>query len=85
MSGMEPTNLHGVRVGVPHEYHVKELPPEILDVWDQGVAWLRSAGAQVVQVSLPSTKLCLPAYYIIACAEASSNLSRYDGVRYGYR
>uniref|UniRef100_K3X8K8 Glutamyl-tRNA(Gln) amidotransferase subunit A, mitochondrial n=1 Tax=Globisporangium ultimum (strain ATCC 200006 / CBS 805.95 / DAOM BR144) TaxID=431595 RepID=K3X8K8_GLOUD len=78
-------DLTGVRVGIPHEYFVKELPDEILAVWDKGVEWLRDAGAQVVSVSLPTTKLCIPAYYIIACAEASSNLSRYDGVRYGYR
>ncbi|KAG7392614.1 Trimeric GatFAB AmidoTransferase(AdT) complex subunit [Phytophthora pseudosyringae] len=78
-------DLTGVRVGVPAEYLVKELPEEILSVWDKGVAWLRDAGAQVVSVSLPTTKLCIPAYYILACAEASSNLSRYDGVRYGYR
>lgn len=78
-------DLTGVRVGVPAEYFVEELPKEILSVWDKGVAWLREAGAQVVSVSLPTTKLCIPAYYILACAEASSNLSRYDGVRYGYR
>lgn len=81
----EPADLKGVRVGVPHEYYVKELPEEILSVWDKGIQWLREAGAEVVQVSLPTTKLCIPAYYIIACAEASSNMSRYDGVRYGYR
>ncbi|KAE9059150.1 Glutamyl-tRNA(Gln) amidotransferase subunit A, partial [Phytophthora fragariae] len=78
-------DLTGVRVGVPAEYFVEELPEEILNVWDKGVAWLREAGAQVVSMSLPTTKLCIPAYYILACAEASSNLSRYDGVRYGYR
>jgi aspartyl-tRNA(Asn)/glutamyl-tRNA(Gln) amidotransferase subunit A len=72
-------------VGIPHEYLVEELPEEITQVWNQGIQWLRDAGARVVHVSLPSTKLCIPAYYILACAEASSNLSRYDGVRYGYR
>uniref|UniRef100_M4BH83 Amidase domain-containing protein n=1 Tax=Hyaloperonospora arabidopsidis (strain Emoy2) TaxID=559515 RepID=M4BH83_HYAAE len=66
-----------------HEYYVRELPEEIVNVWNQGIEWLRSAGAQVVSLSLPTTKLCIPAYYILACAEASSNLSRYDGVRYG--
>ncbi|KAG2767964.1 Glutamyl-tRNA(Gln) amidotransferase subunit A [Phytophthora cactorum] len=81
----QQVDLTGVRVGVPAEYFVQELPEEILNVWDKGVAWLRDAGAQVVSVSLPTTKLCIPAYYILACAEASSNLSRYDGVRYGYR
>ena len=78
-------DLAGVRVGVPAEYYVRELPEEIVNVWNQGIEWLRSAGAQVVSLSLPTTKLCIPAYYILACAEASSNLSRYDGVRYGYR
>ncbi|KAJ0402036.1 hypothetical protein ATCC90586_010184 [Pythium insidiosum] len=78
-------DLTGVRVGVPAEYFVAELPQEIVDVCDRGIQWLRDAGAQVVEVSLPTTKLCIPAYYIIACAEASSNLSRYDGVRYGHR
>ncbi|CAH0493186.1 unnamed protein product [Peronospora farinosa] len=78
-------DLTGVRVGVPAEYFVKELPDEIVEVWDQGITWLRDAGAQVFSVSLPTTKICIPAYYILACAEASSNLSRYDGVRYGYR
>ncbi|KAL7995470.1 putative amidase [Plasmopara halstedii] len=78
-------DLTGVRVGIPVEYSVNELPHEILDVWDKGVAWLRDAGAQVVSASLPTTKICIPAYYILACAEASSNLSRYDGVRYGIR
>ncbi|CAI5709001.1 unnamed protein product [Hyaloperonospora brassicae] len=78
-------DLTGIRVGVPAEYFVRELPEEIVDVWNQGIRWLRDAGAQVVSLSLPTTKLCIPAYYILACAEASSNLSRYDGVRYGYR
>ncbi|GMF19008.1 unnamed protein product [Phytophthora fragariaefolia] len=77
-------DLTGVRVGVPAEYFVEELPDEILSVWDKGVAWLREAGAQVVSIALPTTKMCIPTYYILACAEASSNLSRYDGVRYGY-
>ncbi|KAL0589635.1 hypothetical protein ABG067_002184 [Albugo candida] len=72
-------------VGIPAEYHVTELSPEIIDVWNQGVEWIRRAGAKVVEVSLPTTKLCLPSYYILACAEASSNLSRYDGVRFGHR
>nr|CCA14603.1 glutamyltRNA(Gln) amidotransferase subunit putative [Albugo laibachii Nc14] len=72
-------------VGIPAEYHVTELSPEIIDVWNQGIEWLRRAGAKVVDISLPTTKLCLPSYYIIACAEASSNLSRYDGVRFGHR
>ncbi|KAI9905389.1 hypothetical protein PsorP6_013921 [Peronosclerospora sorghi] len=78
-------DLTGVRVGVPAEYFVEELSDEIVSVWDQGIARLRDAGAEVFHVSLPTTKLCLPAYYILACAEASSNLSRYDGIRYGHR
>ncbi|ETW07667.1 aspartyl/glutamyl-tRNA(Asn/Gln) amidotransferase, A subunit, variant 1 [Aphanomyces invadans] len=72
-------------VGVPKEYYVKELPETILKVWDQGIEWLQQAGVRVVETSLPTTKYALPTYYIIACAEASSNLSRYDGVRYGFR
>ncbi|TDH73235.1 uncharacterized protein CCR75_006221 [Bremia lactucae] len=81
----QQVDLSGFRVGVPMEYFVEELPEDILRVWDEGISWLREAGAQVVSVSLPTTKACISAYYILACAEASSNLSRYDGVRYGYR
>jgi aspartyl-tRNA(Asn)/glutamyl-tRNA(Gln) amidotransferase subunit A len=73
----------GVRVGVPVEYDVKELAPEIRALWQQGLDRLKAAGATIVPISLPHTKFALPAYYIIATAEASSNLSRYDGVRYG--
>ena len=76
-------SLKGLRVGVPREYDVAELSPEIRSLWQQGLDRLKSAGASVVQISLPHTKYALPAYYIIATAEASSNLSRYDGVRYG--
>ncbi|OQR84922.1 glutamyl-tRNA(Gln) amidotransferase subunit [Achlya hypogyna] len=79
------SHLRGVTVGVPNEYFVEELPETILSVWDEGIRHLRDAGARVVEVSLPMTKYALPTYYILACAEASSNLSRYDGVRYGYR
>jgi aspartyl-tRNA(Asn)/glutamyl-tRNA(Gln) amidotransferase subunit A len=78
-------DLRGKRVGIPKEYRIEGLPAEIDAVWDQGIAWLRDAGAQVVEVSLPHTRYALPAYYIIAPAEASSNLARYDGVRYGLR
>ncbi|MFW2853176.1 Asp-tRNA(Asn)/Glu-tRNA(Gln) amidotransferase subunit GatA [Sphingomonas sp. TX0543] len=78
-------SLVGKRVGVPKEYRVDGMPVEIELLWQQGIAWLKDAGAEVVEVSLPHTKYALPAYYIIAPAEASSNLARYDGVRYGER
>ncbi len=78
-------NLKGKRIGIPKEYRVDNMPPEIDALWEQGIAWVRDAGAEVVEVSLPHTKYALPAYYIIAPAEASSNLARYDGVRYGAR
>ena len=77
--------LAGVRVGVPKEYRVDGMPAEIDALWEQGIDWLKDAGAQIVSVSLPHTRYALPAYYIIAPAEASSNLARYDGVRYGLR
>ncbi len=78
-------DLKGKRVGVPREYRVDTMPAEIEALWSQGIDWLRDAGAEIVEVSLPHTKYALPAYYIIAPAEASSNLARYDGVRYGLR
>jgi len=78
-------DLKGLRVGIPKEYRVDNMPEEIEALWQQGIAWLRDAGAEIVEVSLPHTKYALPAYYIIAPAEASSNLARYDGVRYGIR
>ncbi|WP_425230284.1 Asp-tRNA(Asn)/Glu-tRNA(Gln) amidotransferase subunit GatA [Sphingomonas sp.] len=78
-------NLSGIRVGVPVEYRVDGMPGEIDRLWEQGIDWLKDAGAEIVSVSLPHTKYALPAYYIIAPAEASSNLARYDGVRYGLR
>jgi len=78
-------DLRGKRVGIPKEYRVDGMPAEIEALWQQGIAWLRDAGAEIVEVSLPHTKYALPAYYIIAPAEASSNLARYDGVRYGLR
>ena len=78
-------DLKGKRVGVPKEYRVDGMPTEIEALWQQGIDWLRDAGAEIVEVSLPHTKYALPAYYIIAPAEASSNLARYDGVRYGLR
>ncbi len=78
-------DLRGKRIGVPREYRLDGMDPTIAALWDQGLAWLRAAGAEIVDVSLPHTSYALPAYYIIAPAEASSNLARYDGVRYGQR
>jgi len=78
-------DLKGKKVGIPREYRMDGMDAEIAALWDQGVAWLKDAGAEVVEISLPHTKYALPAYYIIAPAEASSNLARYDGVRYGLR
>ncbi len=75
----------GLRIGVPKEYRVDGMPAEIDALWARGVAWLKDAGCEIVDVSLPHTRYALPAYYIIAPAEASSNLARYDGMRYGLR
>ncbi len=79
------SDLKGKRVGIPKEYRVDGMPSAIEALWQQGIDWLRDAGAEIVEVSLPHTRYALPAYYIIAPAEASSNLARYDGVRYGLR
>lgn len=79
------SGVKGMRVGIPKEYQVDGLNPEIQALWDQGIEWLKDMGAVVESVSLPHTKYALPTYYIIAPAEASSNLARYDGVRYGMR
>ncbi|KQN31338.1 glutamyl-tRNA amidotransferase [Sphingomonas sp. Leaf34] len=78
-------SLAGLRVGIPKEYRVEGMPEEIEALWQKGIEWMKDAGATIVEVSLPHTKYALPAYYIIAPAEASSNLARYDGVRYGIR
>jgi aspartyl-tRNA(Asn)/glutamyl-tRNA(Gln) amidotransferase subunit A len=77
--------VKGMTIGIPKEYRLDGMAPEIDALWEQGVAWLKDAGATIVEVSLPHTKYALPAYYIVAPAEASSNLARYDGVRYGLR
>ncbi len=77
--------MKGLQIGVPKEYRVDGMPAEIEALWADGVAWLKDAGCEIVEVSLPHTKYALPAYYIIAPAEASSNLARYDGMRYGLR
>ena len=78
-------SLKGMKIGIPNEYRVDGMPEEIEKVWQQGMQWLKDAGAEIVNISLPHTKYALPAYYIVAPAEASSNLARYDGVRYGLR
>ena len=77
--------LKGKKIGIPKEYRVDGMPDEIEKIWQQGIAWLKDAGAEIVDITLPHTKYALPAYYIVAPAEASSNLARYDGVRYGLR
>ena len=79
------SDLKGKRVGIPKEYRIDGVPDEINALWDKGIEWLKDAGATPVEISLPHTKYALPTYYIIAPAEASSNLARYDGVRYGAR
>ena len=79
------SDLKGKKVGIPKEYRLEGIDPDIDAMWDAGIAMLKDAGAEVVEISLPHTKYALPAYYIIAPAEASSNLARYDGVRYGLR
>ncbi len=78
-------DIRGLRIGIPREYRVDRMPAEIEALWGQGVEWLRAAGAEPVEIRLPMTKYALPTYYIIAPAEASSNLARYDGVRFGLR
>jgi aspartyl-tRNA(Asn)/glutamyl-tRNA(Gln) amidotransferase subunit A len=78
-------SVKGKRIGIPKEYRVDGMSAEIEKLWEQGRAWLKAAGAELVEVSLPHTKYALPAYYIVNPAEASSNLARYDGVRYGLR
>ena len=77
--------VKGLKVGIPKEYRMEGMPEEIEKLWQQGIEWLKGAGAQIMDVSLPYTRYALPAYYIVAPAEASSNLARYDGVRYGLR
>jgi aspartyl-tRNA(Asn)/glutamyl-tRNA(Gln) amidotransferase subunit A len=78
-------SVRGMRIGIPKEYRMPGMPAEIEALWEQGRAWLQAAGATLVEIALPHTKYALPAYYIVAPAEASSNLARYDGVRYGLR
>ena len=78
-------SIKGLRVGIPKEYRADGMSPEIEALWNKGAQWLKGQGAEIVEISLPHTKYALPAYYIVAPAEASSNLARYDGVRYGLR
>lgn len=78
-------DIRGKKIGLPREYRMDGMPAEIEKLWSDGAAMLRDAGAEIVDISLPHTKYALPAYYVIAPAEASSNLARYDGVRYGHR
>ena len=78
-------DIKGKKIGIPKEYRIEGLPVEIEQLWAGGIAMLRDAGAEIIDISLPHTKYALPAYYVIAPAEASSNLARYDGVRYGHR
>ncbi|MGH6827539.1 MAG: Asp-tRNA(Asn)/Glu-tRNA(Gln) amidotransferase subunit GatA [Rhizomicrobium sp.] len=77
--------IKGLRVGIPKEYRMEGAPAEIGLLWEKGAGWLKGQGAEIVDVSLPHTKYALPTYYIVAPAEASSNLARYDGVRFGHR
>lgn len=78
-------DIRGKKIGIPREYRSDDMPEEIESFWQSGIEMLRDAGAEIVDISLPHTKYALPVYYVIAPAEASSNLARYDGVRYGYR
>jgi aspartyl-tRNA(Asn)/glutamyl-tRNA(Gln) amidotransferase subunit A len=78
-------SVKGMKIGIPKEYRIDGMPAEIEKLWEEGARWLKDAGAEMVDISLPHTKYALPAYYIVAPAEASSNLARYDGVRYGLR
>ena len=78
-------NIKDLKIGIPKEYRVDNMPKEIDELWETGKKILKNLGAQLIDISLPHTKYALPTYYIVAPAEASSNLARYDGVRYGYR
>jgi aspartyl-tRNA(Asn)/glutamyl-tRNA(Gln) amidotransferase subunit A len=79
------SSIKGKKIGIPKEYRVEGMPKEIEDLWQKGINIIKEAGAEIVNISLPNTKYALPAYYIVAPAEASSNLARYDGVKYGFR
>lgn len=79
------SNIKGLKIGIPKEYKVEGMPKQITDLWNKGIEISKSLGCEIKEISLPHTKYALPTYYIIAPAEASSNLARYDGVRYGFR
>ncbi|MFN7038258.1 MAG: Asp-tRNA(Asn)/Glu-tRNA(Gln) amidotransferase subunit GatA [Alphaproteobacteria bacterium] len=85
LSGLLSKDIKGMKIGIPKEYYAPGLNNEISELWQKAASWLKEAGATIVDISLPHTKYALPTYYIIAPAEASSNLARYDGVRYGLR
>ncbi len=78
-------SIKGMKIGIPKEYRVEGTHPDVLNIWEQGIEWLKSAGAEIIDITLPNTKYALATYYILAPAETSSNLSRFDGVRYGLR
>ena len=78
-------SIKGMKIGIPKEYKINELSPEVEKIWDEGIKWIQDAGAEIIDVKLPHTKYALPTYYIVAPAEASANLARYDGVKYGFR
>ncbi len=78
-------SIKGKKIGIPKEYKIDKLSISVQKIWDMGIEWLKDSGAEVVEVSLPHTNYALPTYYIVAPAEASSNLARYDGVKYGHR
>ncbi|MDB9750869.1 Asp-tRNA(Asn)/Glu-tRNA(Gln) amidotransferase subunit GatA, partial [Candidatus Pelagibacter ubique] len=78
-------NIKGKKIGIPKEYRVDGMPKEIEDLWTKGIEYAKDCGAEIIEISLPHTNYALPAYYIVAPAEASSNLARYDGVKYGFR
>ena len=78
-------NIKGKKIGIPKEYRVDGMPKEIDELWEKGIKIIKENGGQIIEISLPNTKYALPTYYIVAPAEASSNLARYDGVKYGFR
>jgi aspartyl-tRNA(Asn)/glutamyl-tRNA(Gln) amidotransferase subunit A len=84
-AGAMTGDVRGLKIGIPKEYRLDTLPEDIRSLWEKGAEWLKAAGAEIREISLPHTKYALPTYYIVAPAEASSNLARYDGVRYGLR
>ena len=78
-------DIKGKKIGIPKEYRIDGMPKEIEDLWQKGIQYVKDCGAEIIDISLPNTSYALPTYYIVAPAEASSNLARYDGVKYGYR